>query len=65
MIYYWAWLLSTHAGTPSTYMIMCLELSVDEDVDIVFTEYVLNDGFDISNKVGTGTYACLPALSAT
>ncbi|KAG2425210.1 hypothetical protein HYH02_015037 [Chlamydomonas schloesseri] len=33
-------------GVPSSYMIMCLELSVDTDVDLVLTEYTLNDGHD-------------------
>ncbi|GFR42868.1 hypothetical protein Agub_g3859, partial [Astrephomene gubernaculifera] len=33
-------------GVPSSYMIMCLELSVDPDVDLVFLEYTLNDGHD-------------------
>ncbi|PNH08449.1 hypothetical protein TSOC_004974 [Tetrabaena socialis] len=33
-------------GVPSPYMIMCLELSVDPDVDLVFVEYTLNDGHD-------------------
>lgn len=33
-------------GVPSPYMIMCLELSVDPDVDLVFMEYTLNDGLD-------------------
>ncbi len=28
-------------GVPSPYMIMCLELSVDPDVDLVFMEYTL------------------------
>ncbi|KAG2493907.1 hypothetical protein HYH03_007843 [Edaphochlamys debaryana] len=31
-------------GVPTPYMIMCLELSVDPDVDLVFMEYTLNDG---------------------
>ncbi|GLI65991.1 hypothetical protein VaNZ11_009684 [Volvox africanus] len=33
-------------GVPTPYMIMCLELSVDTDVDLVFMEYTLNDGID-------------------
>ncbi|KAG2493912.1 hypothetical protein HYH03_007848 [Edaphochlamys debaryana] len=33
-------------GVPTPYMIMCLELSVDPDVDLVFMEYTLNDGLD-------------------
>lgn len=32
------------AGTPSAYMVVCLEMSVDPDVDVVFSEYILNDG---------------------
>lgn len=32
-------------------MITCLELSVDSDVDLVFSEYLLNDGFDAQNRV--------------
>jgi hypothetical protein len=42
-------------GTPSAYALMCLELMIDEDVDIVFIEYVLNDGFDnviLDSRVG-------------
>jgi hypothetical protein len=31
-------------GTPSSYMNMCLDLSLDQDVDLVFVEYALNDG---------------------
>ncbi|KAG2493913.1 hypothetical protein HYH03_007849 [Edaphochlamys debaryana] len=41
-------------GIPTQYMIMCLELSVDPDVDLVFIEYTLNDGTDemlFGNKV--------------
>ncbi|GFR42716.1 hypothetical protein Agub_g3640 [Astrephomene gubernaculifera] len=33
-------------GVPTPYMILCLELSVDPDVDLVFVEYTLNDGTD-------------------
>jgi len=25
-------------------MVVCLDMSVDQDVDIVFSEYILNDG---------------------
>lgn len=32
-------------GTPSNYAAMCLEIMVDEDVELVFVEYILNDGF--------------------
>ncbi len=38
-------------GTPSSYMIMCLEMSADADVDILFSEYNLNDGRDPNNRV--------------
>ncbi len=31
-------------ATPSALMDMCLEQSVDEDVDLLFIEYVANDG---------------------
>ncbi|KAG2434505.1 hypothetical protein HYH02_012172 [Chlamydomonas schloesseri] len=33
-------------GVPTPYMIMCLELSLDPDVDLVIMEYTLNDGLD-------------------
>ncbi|KAG2496419.1 hypothetical protein HYH03_005645 [Edaphochlamys debaryana] len=33
-------------GVESPYMILCLELSVDPDVDLVFVEFTLNDGPD-------------------
>jgi hypothetical protein len=33
-------------ATPSALMNMCLEQYVDEDVDLVFVEYVANDGSD-------------------
>ncbi|GIM07262.1 hypothetical protein Vretimale_11457, partial [Volvox reticuliferus] len=32
-------------ATPSSYMVMCLEQSVDPDVDLVLVEYSLNDGY--------------------
>ncbi|GAX81959.1 hypothetical protein CEUSTIGMA_g9387.t1 [Chlamydomonas eustigma] len=43
-------------GTLSAYMAVCLDMSVDQDVDIVFSEYVLNDGklgqgFDSSSRL--------------
>ena len=28
-------------GTPSAYMVVCMDMSVDQDVDIVFSEYIL------------------------
>jgi hypothetical protein len=31
-------------ATPSALMNMCLEQYVDDDVDLVFVEYVANDG---------------------
>ncbi|EFJ45735.1 hypothetical protein VOLCADRAFT_105823 [Volvox carteri f. nagariensis] len=33
-------------GTPSHYMVLCLEHSVDVDLDLVLVEYVFNDGLD-------------------
>ncbi|PNH01068.1 hypothetical protein TSOC_013069, partial [Tetrabaena socialis] len=38
-------------GVPTPYMILCLELSVDPDVDLVFMEYTLNDGRDPGNRL--------------
>ncbi|GAX83353.1 hypothetical protein CEUSTIGMA_g10778.t1 [Chlamydomonas eustigma] len=35
-------------GTPSAYMAMCLDMAIDQDVDIVIAEYVVNDGKDNS-----------------
>ncbi|GFR48090.1 hypothetical protein Agub_g9777 [Astrephomene gubernaculifera] len=35
-------------GVPASYMILCLELSVDPDVDLVFVEFTLNNGFEDS-----------------
>lgn len=32
-------------GTDASYMVMCLDIRVDPDVDVVFFEYVLNNGF--------------------
>ncbi|GLI64554.1 hypothetical protein VaNZ11_007873 [Volvox africanus] len=43
-------------GVPAAYMILCLELSVDPDVDLVFIEFTLNNGHDpqlYGNKVVT------------
>ncbi|GIL63834.1 hypothetical protein Vafri_17825 [Volvox africanus] len=34
-------------GVPTPYMILCLELSVDPDVDLVFMEYTLNDAYSV------------------
>lgn len=31
---------------PQSYMVMCLDHSVEPDTDIVFVEYLLNDGFE-------------------
>ena len=31
-------------ATQSSYMVVCLDMNVDVDVDIVFAEYTLNDG---------------------
>jgi hypothetical protein len=28
-------------GTPSAYMTLCMEYSVDKDVDVVFSEYIV------------------------
>lgn len=38
--------VSRMTGVPTPYMIMCLELSLDPDVDLVIMEYTLNDGLD-------------------
>jgi len=45
-------------GTPSAYMVVCLDMSVDPDVDVVFSEYILNDGRhdSISNNPKTREY---------
>lgn len=32
-------------ATPSAYMVMCLEMSMDDDADLVFVEYIQNGGF--------------------
>ena len=32
---------SLSIGTPSAYMVVCLDMSVDQDVDVVFSEYIL------------------------
>ncbi|KAI8467410.1 MAG: SGNH hydrolase-type esterase domain-containing protein [Monoraphidium minutum] len=36
-------------ATPSSFMNMCLEQYLDDDVDLVFLEYATNDGWDITN----------------
>jgi hypothetical protein len=33
-------------ATPAAYMYMCLELSVEREVDLLFVEYLMNDGFE-------------------
>ncbi|GLI67535.1 hypothetical protein VaNZ11_011749 [Volvox africanus] len=41
-------------ATPSAYMLMCMEESVDEDVDLVFVEYSVNDGVEnvlVGNRI--------------
>ncbi|GIL89726.1 hypothetical protein Vretimale_16617 [Volvox reticuliferus] len=41
-------------ATPSAYMLMCMEMSVDEDVDLVFVEYSVNDGVEnvlVGNRI--------------
>lgn len=49
-------------ATPSALMNMCLEQYVDEDVDLIFVEYVANDG---SNRCGSCSLnpACLPCMA--
>jgi hypothetical protein len=37
-------------ATPSSFMNMCLENYLDDDVDLVFLEYATNDGWDIHNE---------------
>ncbi|KXZ51884.1 hypothetical protein GPECTOR_11g319 [Gonium pectorale] len=54
-------------GIPTPYMIMCLELSVDPDVDLVFMEYTLNDGMDgglFGNRVVMDTERLLRRILA-
>jgi hypothetical protein len=46
-------------ATPSALMEMCLEQSVDADVDLLFIEYVANDG---ANRCGS-TAGCQPAFA--
>lgn len=38
-------------GTTAAYMVMCMELSVERDVDLVFVDYALNDGLTNEDKV--------------
>lgn len=49
-------------ATPSALMNMCLEQYVDEDVDLVFVEYVANDG---SNRWVIRQSSCQTVLSRT
>jgi hypothetical protein len=35
-------------GVPSSYALMCLEIMLDEQVDLVFIEFVANDAFEDS-----------------
>ncbi|KXZ51888.1 hypothetical protein GPECTOR_11g322 [Gonium pectorale] len=46
-------------GIPTPYMIMCLELSVDPDVDLVFVEYTLNDAYNVDMTSGMQEEAAL------
>jgi|LauGreSBDMM110SN_4_FD.fasta_scaffold852987_1 hypothetical protein len=34
-------------------MVVCLDMSVDQDVDIVLSEYIVNDGFESSIQSNT------------
>lgn len=43
------------------YMVMCLEQSIDEDVDVVLVEYILNDGFE-NQVLGNGLLAVYERL---
>ena len=36
-------------ATPSSFMNSCLEHHMDEDVDLMFIEYAVNDGWDLHN----------------
>ena len=44
------------SATPSAFMNICLETAVDEDVDLMFVEYVANDGADKFNEARARTY---------
>lgn len=43
-------------ATPSSFMNMCLEHYLDDDVDLVFVEYATNDGWDVTNIMRRKTY---------
>eukprot|EP00878_Enallax_costatus_P031969 GHUV01035048.1.p1 GENE.GHUV01035048.1~~GHUV01035048.1.p1 ORF type:complete len:243 (+),score=79.43 GHUV01035048.1:155-883(+) len=43
-------------ATPSSFMNMCLEQYMDDDVDLVFLEYATNDGWDVNNINRRKTY---------
>jgi UDP-glucose:glycoprotein glucosyltransferase len=43
-------------ATPSSFMNMCLEQYLDEDVDLVFLEYAVNDGWDMHNVMKRKIY---------
>lgn len=43
-------------ATPSSFMNMCLEQYLDEDVDLVFLEYAVNDGWDTHNVMKRKIY---------
>lgn len=47
--------LSYTSSHPQSYMALCMEHSVDADVDILFTEYTLNDGFENNVKKNSVT----------
>ncbi|KAG2433670.1 hypothetical protein HXX76_008041 [Chlamydomonas incerta] len=38
-------------GVPANYMILCLEQSVDPDVELVFVEFTVNNGHDPNNAL--------------
>ena len=42
-------------GSPSHFMVLCLEKSVELDVDVVFAEYLVNDGYDDKISVNAPT----------
>jgi hypothetical protein len=43
-------------ATPSSFMNMCLEQYLEEDVDLVFLEYAVNDGWDTHNVMKRKIY---------
>ncbi|EFJ52999.1 hypothetical protein VOLCADRAFT_85815 [Volvox carteri f. nagariensis] len=49
-------------GVPTPYMIMCLELSVDPDVDLVFMEYTLNDAHSLGRMAEEAKLADNPIV---